>query len=151
MVTVPESVTRSGMQTAFEAPRTDSSVACPESLQLGKRRIALWLFGGWAVLSVAWTGFVLMDLYNRASDQADMSREVERDLDSDSCADVPCRAALRETPQENWSNIAETYVQFGYVPLLEWTVVPPAMLLALGLGGAVMMRRHRGGGPGLSL
>ena len=139
------------MQTAFEAPRADSSVACPENLQLGKRRLALWLFAGWAVLSVAWTGFVLMDLYNRATDQADMSREVERELDSDSCGNgPPCEAALRETPQENWSNIAETYVHFGYVPLLEWAVVPPALLLAVGLGGAVVIRRRRGGGPGLT-
>ncbi len=104
--------------------------------------MGLWLFAGWAVLSVAWSGYILVDLYNRAADQADMSREVERELDSDSCNGGPCQAALHETPQENWSNIAETYLQLGYVPILEWTVVPPAILLAVGLGGAVLMRRR---------
>jgi len=137
------------MRTAFDAVQADSGVA--SLAEPKKRHLGIWLFAGWAVLSVSWTGCVLVDLYNRASDQADMSREVEHDLDSDSCGPGPCAAALRETPQEKWSNIAETYLQLGYVPILEWTVVPPAMLLAVGLGGAVMMRRRRGGGPGLSL
>lgn len=141
MVTVPESVTQGGMQTAFGGPRTDSNAASIASPR--KRHIGVWLFAGWAVLSVAWAGFMLMDLYNRVADQADMSREVEQELDSGLCSGAPCEAALHETPQEDWSNIAETYLQFGYVPLLEWTILPPALLLAAGLGGAIMMRRRR--------
>lgn len=141
MVTVPESVTRSGMRAAFDATQADSGVYGRLGTQ-PKRRIAAWLFAGWAVLSLAWTSFILMDLYNRAAAQADMSREVEAELDSASCGDLPCKASLRATPQEDWSNIAQTYVHFGYVSLLEWTILPPATLLAIGIGGILLMRRR---------
>ena len=142
MATVPETVTRSGMQAAFGAPQPGSGTSVALPIQ-PKRRFVAWLFTAWAVLSLAWTGFILMDLYNKAAAQADMSREVEDELDSASCTHSPCPAALRTTPQEEWSNIAQTYLQLGYVPILEWTVVPPVALLAIGIGGIVMMRRLR--------
>jgi len=143
MVTAPESGTRRGMQDAFEAARADCAVpGLAVAAYTAKRRIGAWLFAGWAVLSLAWTGFILVDLYNRAAAQADMSRQVELELDSATCTEEPCKTSLRETPQEDWSNIAETYVQFGYVSLLEWTIAPPAILLVVGIGGTIMLRRR---------
>ena len=71
-----------------------------------------------------------------------MSAEVEHDLDLVSCSGPDCGGPAKR-PDENWTKIAKTYVQFGYTGILEWAMLPPAGLLALGVGGLVLARRRR--------
>ena len=109
------------------------------------RRAGRLLFAIWALISLVWTGSVAGNLYYRASAQADMSRQVEHDLDTASCIGTKCGEPAAATPQERWADIAETYVQFGYVSLLEWAMVPPTILLVAGVGGLMWLRRRRAG------
>jgi hypothetical protein len=146
MMTFSESARRSGVQVALDAPLSDSGASCAVDGNR-RRRFGIWLLAVWVVLSLAWTGAVFSQFYYQVSAQADMSREVELDLDSASCDGGPCKASLRATPQENWSGIAETYMQFGYVSLLEWTILPPAaLLLAAGIAGTMLLRRRLAAG-----
>ena len=154
MIAFRESVTQSGMQEALPAAPDDSDAARPmqteSRAESGRRAVGLWLFAIWVLVSLVWTGTVAADVYYRATAQADMSQEVERDLDLVSCEGRDCskpnRSGLPENrsgPQEKWANIAATYVHFGYVSILEWTMLPPALLLVAGIGGTLMLRRRR--------
>jgi hypothetical protein len=100
------------------------------------------LFALWVLVSLIWVGLVSADLYYRAKSQAEMSQEVERDLDLVACTGPGCSGIAKAVPREKWADIAATYVQFGYGAILEWMVLPPALLLLVGLGGAALMRRR---------
>ena len=101
----------------------------------------------WVVLSLGWGTAVGYDLYQRVTMQADMSRDVESDLDSSfssaSCVGKDCGVVSAKTAQTwNWSGIFSTYLKFGSDEMAEWALGPPAGLLLLGIGATVMLRRR---------
>jgi len=105
------------------------------------------LLGLWVVLSLGWGTAVGYDLYQRVSMQADMSRDVESDLDSGfasaSCVGKDCATVSAKAAQTwNWSGIFSTYVKFGSDEMAEWALGPPAILLLLGVSASVMLRRR---------
>jgi hypothetical protein len=107
-----------------------------------------WLLALWLVLSLGWGMAVAYDLYQRVSMQADMSRDVEKDLDQGftaaSCAGAECGKASAKAAQTwNWSGIASTYLRFGSDEMAIWTLGPPAALLIVGLGATLVLRRRR--------
>jgi hypothetical protein len=110
----------------------------------GKRfrtRRNAWFLVLWALLSTLWVGGVAIELYNRATLQADMSRDIEQELDSNACVGPKC-ATPRITASQHWKEIAQTYLQFGYVRILEWAALPPLAMLLIGCGGCVLLRRR---------
>jgi hypothetical protein len=101
----------------------------------------------WIVLSAGWGAAVGYDLYQRVSMQADMSRDVESDLDQGfvpaSCAGKECGTVSAKTAQTwNLGGIFSTYLKFGSDEMAEWALGPPAALLILGIGATVMLRRR---------
>ncbi len=105
----------------------------------------------WAAISLLWAAGVAFDLYHKAATQADMSRDVERELDQSlipaSCIGVQCGGTPQPTDNtaqnvENWSDIASTYLKFGRNKVLEFVFGPPIAMLFLGLAGLVFYR-HR--------
>lgn len=101
----------------------------------------------WVVLSIGWGGAVSYDLYQRVAMQADMSRDVESDLDqgfvSASCVGTECGGIYAKTAETwNLSGIFSTYLKFGSDEMAAWAFGPPATLLLLGIGAAVMLRRR---------
>jgi hypothetical protein len=102
----------------------------------------------WVVLSLGWGAAVGYDLYQRVTMQADMSRDVESDLDSGfasaNCVSKDCGVVSAKTAQTwNWSGIFSTYLKFGSDEMAEWALGPPAGLLLLGIGATLMLRRRR--------
>jgi hypothetical protein len=105
----------------------------------------------WAVLSSIWALTVAYDVYHRVTVQADMSRDVERDLDdvsTASCVQPQCTAP--DSHPENikklnmkWSNIASTYIKFGSVDMAASAFGPPLVILVLGFGWIVIARHRR--------
>jgi hypothetical protein len=80
--------------------------------------------------------------------QADMSRDVESDLDqgyvSASCSGKDCGGISAKAAQTwNWGGIFSTYLRFGSDEMAAWALGPPACLLFLGIGTSVMLRRRR--------
>lgn len=101
----------------------------------------------WIVLSLGWGSAVGYDLLQRVTMQADMSRDVESDLDSGfaptSCVGKDCGTVSSKAAQTwNWSGIFSTYIKFGSDEMAEWALGPPAALLLLGIGASVMLRRR---------
>ena len=109
------------------------------------RRYVMWL-SAWAVLSVAWTGYAAFDLYRRAEVQAEMARDVERDLDQGlspiSCSGSHCDKPV-DNAQDRWADIASTYLRFGKVEMEEFVILPPIALLIAGLGILFTTKRLR--------
>lgn len=110
------------------------------------------LLATWAVLSSVWAIGVGYEVFHEVNVQADMSRDVERDLDNispASCTEPACSAANRQAPEdeksqnENWSNIASTYIKFGSVDMAESALGPPLLILAAGAGWILFVRRRR--------
>jgi hypothetical protein len=103
----------------------------------------------WLVVSLIWGGTVGYDLYHRATVQADMSRDVERDLDQSliqaSCNGPSCSGSTTRVSDqtENWSDIASTYFRFGSLEIGEYALGPPVALLAVGLAALLVFRRRR--------
>jgi hypothetical protein len=100
----------------------------------------------WVVLSIAWGTAVGYDLYQRISMQADMSRDVESDLDqgfvSASCVGPECGGAAKMARTWNWRGIASTYLKFGSDEMAAWALGPPAGLLLVGIGTTLVLRRR---------
>lgn len=101
----------------------------------------------WVVLSLGWGTAVGYDLYQRVTMQADMSRDVESDLDqgfvSATCVGKECGTVSAKTAQTwNWSGIFSTYIRFGSDEMAEWAFGPPVALLFLGLGTTLLLRRR---------
>jgi hypothetical protein len=109
---------------------------------------ARWLLAIWVILSICWGAAVGYDLYQRISMQADMSRDVEADLDGGfvnaSCAGAQCGTALTKATArlQNWRGIASTYLKFGSDEMAAFALGPPAGLLIVGIGAAFFMRRR---------
>jgi hypothetical protein len=108
------------------------------------------LLGLWVVLSALWVGGVGYNIYQTALVQADMSRDVERDLDEGfvpaSCVGAACGTANSESSRlgqqtENWIGIAMTFIRFGSDEVAELVVGPPLGLLIVGIGVVVMRRK----------
>jgi hypothetical protein len=108
-----------------------------------------WFLATWFVLSVIWGGAVAYNVYQQISTQADMSRDVERDLDQGfvaaSCTGADCGTGSAVERTQNWSGIASTYLKFGSTDMLECAFGPPAILLVIGMGSLVALRRRRPG------
>ncbi len=108
-----------------------------------------WLLVIWAALSLLWISAVGYELYQRVSLQADMSRDVENDLDQGfktaSCVGAACVSSVPQAvPRtQNWMGIASTYIRFGSDEMAECVFGPPAALMVMGLAGVFMMRRRR--------
>jgi hypothetical protein len=100
-----------------------------------------WLLRIWAVLAVIWVTAVAMNLYDRARSEASASREITRDLDAISCVGSNCAGDSPSAQPERWQDVTATYLQFGYVKILEWMLAPPVILLA-GLGSFCAFRRR---------
>jgi hypothetical protein len=112
------------------------------------RRVKVrWLLASWAVLSVLWCGGVSYNVYQRITTQADMSRDVEADLDQGfvnaSCGGSQCGGGAAVQQTENWSGIASTYFKFGSTDMIEYTFGPPLVLLILGVSTFFMVRLRR--------
>jgi hypothetical protein len=107
-----------------------------------------WLLAMWAVLSIGWGAAVGYDLCQRVSMQADMSRDVEADLDQGfvptSCVGAKCGtdAAAKPSQTQSWYGIASTYLKFGSDEVAEFSLGPPAALLVLGLAAMFVVRRR---------
>jgi hypothetical protein len=88
------------------------------------------------------------DLYQRISMQADMSRDVEADLDGGfanaSCSGAQCGTAMTKAAArlQNWRGIASTYLKFGSDEMAAFALGPPAGLLIVGIGATLIMRRR---------
>jgi hypothetical protein len=119
-------------------------------MRTARRRAAVRRYGiflaTWSALSTVWAGFIAYDLYHRAQVQAEMARDVERDLDqglvSVSCDGPLCEGASGKSSQR-WADIASTYIRFGSVEMSESILGPPALLLILGLGALFIHGRRR--------
>ena len=101
----------------------------------------------WAALSVMWGLGVAYNVCERVSTQADMSRDVENDLDqgfvSASCTGPQCSGLSGNAQQaQNWSRIASTYIKFGSDEMAESIFGPPVVLLVIGLGTVFALRRR---------
>jgi hypothetical protein len=109
---------------------------------------ARWLLAIWVFLSICWGAAVGYDLYQRISMQADMSRDVEADLDGGflnaSCTGAQCGTALTKATArlQNWRGIASTYLKFGSDEMAAFALGPPAGLLIVGIGATLFMRRR---------
>lgn len=107
----------------------------------------VWFLAVWFVLSVIWGGGVAYNLYQQISIQADMSRDVERDLEQGfvtaSCTGADCGGGSAVERTQNWSGIASTYLKFGSTDMMECAFGPPAILLVVGLGSLLALRRRR--------
>jgi MYXO-CTERM domain-containing protein len=110
-----------------------------------------WLFAIWVLFSALWVMAVGYELFERVSTQADMSRDVENDLNQGfvtaSCVGTSCNSeagnvAISVSPSQNWMGIASTYLRFGSDEMAETVLGPPAALLVIGLGGAFLIRRR---------
>ncbi len=112
----------------------------------GKRRRILGpgILIVWVTASLAWTAYVATDFYHRACDQADMSAEIDHDLDAAACAGPNCPGAGPPAPQEDWTKVASTYLHFGYVSIMEWAMLPPLGLLLIFVGSSAIHRRRSG-------
>jgi hypothetical protein len=106
-----------------------------------------WLLALWVVLSLGWGAAVAYDLYQRISMQADMSRDVESDLDQGfvnaSCAGTECgKGAAKMARTWDWTGIASTYIKFGSDEMAAFAFGPPAGLLIIGFGTMLVLRRR---------
>ncbi len=100
-----------------------------------------------------WGASVGYNIYHRATVQADMSRDVERDLDQSfinaSCKGASCAGEAPKASSDatqNWSDIASTYFQFDSMEIGEYALGPPLAVLAVGLAALVAIRRRRRSG-----
>jgi hypothetical protein len=139
-----DQVGRPEPQDMFSATADTAETVIPKR----SRRIkARWLLAGWAVLSILWAGGVSYNVYQRISTQADMSRDVEADLDQGfvnaSCSGTQCGGSEAVRKTQNWSGIASTYFRFGSTDMMEYTFGPPIVLLILGTSATLMFRRRR--------
>ena len=118
-----------------------------DSARQRRRILGRGLLVVWALASLAWTASVMADFYYRACNQADMSAEIDRDLDTVACAGPGCMgtgtAAVILAPQEDWTKVASTYLHFGYVDIIEWAALPPMGLLAICIGSSALRIRRR--------
>jgi hypothetical protein len=134
---------------------TESAEPFPvaETADIREVRVTKWylrtrsLLAFWLVLSIAWGTAVAYDLYQRVSMQADMSRDVEADLDQGfanaSCVGADCGKTSGKAAQTwNWSGIATTYIKFGSDEMAAFALGPPATLLIVGIGATIMLRRR---------
>jgi hypothetical protein len=106
-----------------------------------------FLLALWVVLSLGWGAAVGYDLYQRVTMQADMSRDVESDLDQGfvaaSCVGAECGKISAKAAQTwNWSGIFSTYIRFGSDEMAVWALGPPAGLLIFGVGATLALRRR---------
>ncbi len=131
-------------------PTSRSPVRAPDRAenQVNGRGRFGWrsFFAIWTAISAVWLIAVAYDLYQRVSEQADMSRDVERDLDqgmvSVNCSGADCSAPA-DTSLENRFDIAGTYLRFGSVEMTECVFGPPIALLIVGSGVMIVLRRRR--------
>jgi len=94
-----------------------------------------------------WGLAVGYDVCQRVSTQADMSRDVEHDLDQGflaaSCTGPQCGGNSANAQRtQNWSRIASTYIKFGSDEMAASVLGPPAALLVIGLGAVFVLRRR---------
>jgi len=105
-----------------------------------------FLLALWVVLSLGWGTAVGYDLYQRVAMQADMSRDVESDLDqgfvSAKCTGVDCSVSAKAAQTWNLTGIFSTYLKFGSNEMAAWALGPPAALLIFGIGATVLLRRR---------
>ncbi len=105
-----------------------------------------YLLAIWAVLSVAWMSIAVYNIYQRVDEQADMSMDVEHDLDQSltpaACAGK-CLTGVQDSAISNRFEIASTFFRFGSVEMAECVFGPPAGLLIVGLGALSVFRRRR--------
>jgi len=128
-----------------KADASDHDGSSVSRIRTGFRRYGIFLVA-WAVLSIFWTGYIAYDLYRRAQVQAEMARDVERDLDQGLVA-VSCDGPRCEDSQggstEQWADIASTYVRFGSTEMSESILAPPALMLVVGLAVIFVRGRRR--------
>lgn len=110
----------------------------------GQNGVNRWMLAFWLAASVIWGTAVIADVYHRARVEASMSNDVERELDQSACQETDCSDDFGTSAwKEGWRDVAKTYLQYGYVDILEWATVPPLGLLIAGLGANFVLRRRR--------
>lgn len=118
------------------------------------RKWKRWIVTGWAVLSLAWIGGVAVNLIHKANVQAEMSRQIERELAA-ACKGPQCAAQAAPSGQAYISQAAiiATYMHFGYRKIALWTLGPPVGALLLVMAGWALCRRNAGPdkGPGTTI
>jgi hypothetical protein len=139
-----EPTTRSGTATPYAV---ESEACAPDRHQHPWYLSARWTLSIWAVISVMWGMAVVYDVCQRVSTQANMSRDVENDLDQGfvtaSCTGPQCSGSSANAQRtQNWSRIASTYIKFGSNEMAESIFGPPAALLVIGLGTVFVLRRR---------
>ncbi len=138
-----DQVTRPRSPDMFSTAADAAEAVSPKRSRIKAR----WLLAGWAALSILWAGGVSYNVCQRISTQADMSRDVEADLDQGfvtaSCTGPKCGGGEAVRKTQNWSGIASTFFKFGSTDMIEYTFGPPIVLLVLGTSAAVMLRRRR--------
>ncbi len=136
-----ESTARASSVAPF-AGASDIGEAMPRPWYLQWR----WFLSIWVALSLIWSAAVGYNLYQRISMQADMSRDVEADLDQGfvnaSCSGAACGGSAATARTQNWSGIAQTYIKFGSDEMAECIFGPPAALLIIGAGTLFAFRRR---------
>jgi hypothetical protein len=134
---------------------TDTAATLPAAETAHDREVTVtkwylrgrWLLALWVVLSLGWGAAVAYDLYQRVSMQADMSRDVESDLDQGfvnaSCAGKECGSGAAKMARTwDWTGIASTYIKFGSDEMAAFALGPPAVLLVVGFGAMLVLRRR---------
>jgi hypothetical protein len=128
------------------APGSGEALSASDDPASKRRRlIGPGVFIVWVLASLAWTVWVGADFYYRACDQADMSAEIDRDLNTVACTGPDCTGPAMPAPQEDWTKVATTYLHFGYASIIEWAALPPLGLLAIFVGSSAACRRRRPG------
>jgi hypothetical protein len=132
------------------APFSDASAAYDLQVRHPWYLRPRWTLSIWAVLSMIWGLAVCYDLCQRVSMQADMSRDVEKDLDQGfvtaSCGGPQCGGSTNAVRAQNWSRIASTFIKFGGDEMAECVLGPPAAVLVIGLGTVLVLRRRPASG-----
>jgi hypothetical protein len=138
--------------TAAGGPVSNGACGAPQAYaaqtpirRTGRLKIRYFL-AIWAVLSVAWISASAYNIYQRVDEQADMSMDVEHDLDQGltpvACTGK-CLTGVPESPAFSRFEIASTFFRFGSVEMGECVFGPPVGLLLVGLGAISVLRRRR--------
>lgn len=114
------------------------------SVETGGRRRALLLF--WAVSAVVWVFLVGWSLCDRIDSQVAASQEIAQEIAALDCdRTASCTAAARPAGSYGgtWTETATLFVTYGFWPLCTVALVPPGILLGIGILMAWTLRRLR--------
>ena len=80
----------------------------------GRKLIAIW-----AVLSIGWAGAVVVEVCHQARVQADLTGDIDHDLDPVACVGPSCTDDSASDADRNWPMIVVTYLQWDMAGIAE--------------------------------